>query len=321
MKIQRGTILTITFMMMLVFTGATSLGAADYPSRPIKIIVPFGAGDAVDGTARVMADRMKKELKIPVIVQNIAGGGGAIGIAEAAKAAGDGYTLVMGSTGALTARPLISNPGYETADFVPLAQLVEVPLGVAVREKSPFTSLAGVIEAAKSKTVTYATPAPGTTQHINMSQFAMNHGLKLTHVGGKGGKGAVTKVLTGEVDFVFVGASNYVPLSKAGKLRVLGVTSAERVPYLPDVPTFSEQGYPLVAAVWFGLLVRKGTPADIVEKLKGIIYEVAKDEKTLKLYEKFYFTEAFLSAEAFQERIDANVNKHRKVLQEIGLAK
>lgn len=306
---------------VLAVGGVMSSAAADYPSRPIKIIVPFGAGDAVDGTARVIAERMKRDLKTPVIVQNIAGGGGAIGLAEAAKADPDGYTLVVGSTGALTARPLISNPGYKTSDFLPLAMLVEVPLGLAVRAESPFKSVKDVVEAAKKGNVTYSTPAPGTTQHINMSLLAKELGLNLTHVGGKGGKGAVTKALTGEVGFVFVGASNYVPLARAGKLRVLGVTSDKRVPYLPKAPTFKEQGYDLDAAVWFGLLVRKGTPAPIVDKLKAIVAEVTKDQKTKSLYKKFYFTEDYLDSAAFQKRIDANVALHKQVLKDIGLAK
>mgnify|MGYP001127553422 CR=1 FL=1 len=313
-----GTMLLVTFVLG-AFSAAWS--SAGFPNKPIRIIVPFGAGDAIDGTARVMAERIQAEFKIPVIVQNIAGGGGAIGIAEAARAPSDGYTLVMGSTGALTASPLISSSGYETDDFEPLAQLVEVPLGLAVREQSNFKSISDLIEAARNDSVTYSTPAPGTTQHINMSQFANTHGLNLTHVGGKGGKGALTKALTGEVDFVFIGASNYVSLAKAGKIRVLGVTSDERLYYLPDAPTFEEQGYPFNAAVWFGLLVRKGTPDDIIEKLKETIRKTAKDEKTIEMYRKFYFTDAFLPAELFQKRIESNVKNHKHILKEIGLIK
>ncbi len=319
MKKQNGIALVIGLLLVVLCSGIS--WAADYPSKPIKIIVPFNAGDAVDATARVIAERMKKDLRTPVVVQNIAGGGGAIGIAEAAKAPADGYHLVMASTGALTARPLISNPGYRTDDFIPLAQLVEVPLGLAVRTQSPFNSVNDVIIASKGNRVTYATPAPGTTQHIKMSELAIDQGLQLTHIGGKGGKGAVTKALTGEVDFVFVGASNYVALAKSGKLKVLAVAADERVPYLPDVKTFSEQGMPMNAAVWFGLLVRKGTPPDIVEKLKKSIYDVAQDEKTRKLYKKLHLNEAFLDADAFQDRITRTVQNHRKILEEIGLAK
>lgn len=295
--------------------------AAAYPDEPIRIIVPFGPGDAIDGTARVIADRMKAELKVPVVVQNVPGAGGGVGTAEANRAKPDGYTLLMGSTGALTARPIIGKAGYDTADFVPIAQLVDVPIGLAVAANSPYTSLKPLVEAAKAKALTYSTPGPGSTQHINMSRFAQENGLQLTHVGGRGGKGAVTKALTGEVDFVFVGASNYTSLEKAGKLRVLAVAAPKRVPYLPQVPTFRDQGYDLDAAVWFGLLVNAGTPQDRIEKLRKTIDRIAQEDETLALYRRLNFTPAYLDNVAFQRQIERNVETHTKVLRDLGMTK
>lgn len=299
----------------------TGSAEAAYPEEPIRIIVPFGPGDAIDGTARVIADRMKADLKVPVVVQNVPGAGGGVGTAEANRAKHDGYTLLMGSTGALTARPIIGKAGYETADFVPLAQLVEVPIGLAVAASSPYKSLKELVGAGRSKTLTYSTPGPGSTQHINMARFAKEQGIRLTHVGGRGGKGAVTKALTGEVDFVFVGASNYTSLEKAGKLRVLAVAAPERVPYLPNVPTFRDQGYGLDAAVWFGLLVNAGTPQDRIEKLRAEIDKIAHEEKTLALYRRLNFTPAYLDHIAFGRQIERNVKVHREVLRDLGMAK
>ena len=297
--------------------------AADYPEKPIQIVVPFGAGDALDGTARVIAERLKSKLGVPFIVKNIPGAGGGKGTAEANKAAANGYTLLMGSTGALTARPLIKYPGYKTDDFVPIAQLVEGPIGLAVAADSPFQSVADIVAAAKKApgAIKYSSPGPGATQHINMEIFAKAQGIKMTHIGGRGGKGAVTKTLSGEVDFVFVAASNYTALARAGKLRVIGIAAAERVPYFPDVPTFKEQGYDFTVAVWFGLLTKKGTPDAIVAKLRKIVGEVANTPETRALYKKFNFNEAFLDGAAFQKRIDANVEKHSVVLRDIGLIK
>lgn len=295
--------------------------AAAYPDEPIRIIVPFGPGDAIDGTARVIADRMKADLGVPVVVQNVPGAGGGVGTAEANRAKHDGYTLLMGSTGALTARPIIGKAGYETEDFVPIAQLVEVPIGLAVAANSPYTSLKQLVEAGKSKTLTYSTPGPGSTQHINMSRFAQENGLKLTHVGGRGGKGAVTKALTGEVDFVFVGASNYTSLEKGGKLRVLAVAAPERVPYLLNVPTFHDQGYDLDAAVWFGLLVNAGTPDERIEKLRKAIDKIAHEAKTQALYRQLNFTPAYLDGLSFKRQIEHNVKVHKEVLRDLGMAK
>lgn len=295
--------------------------AAEYPEKPVEIIVPFGAGDALDGTARVISDRLKASFGVPVIVKNIPGAGGAKGTAEANKASHDGYTLLMGSTGALTARPLIKDPGYKTSDFVPIAQLVEAPIGLAVSADSPFKSVKDIVEAAKKDpgSVKYATPGPGSTQHINMEIFAKDQGIKLTHIGGRGGKGAVVKAMSGEVDFVFVGASNYTSLAKAGKLHVLGVAAEDRLAFLPDVPTFKEQGYDFDVAVWFGLLTNSGAPDEVVEKLRTTVAEIANTPETRALYKKFNLNEAFLDGAAFQKRIDENVTKHSVVLKEIGL--
>lgn len=300
---------------------AAGTAHAAYPDEPIRIIVPFGPGDAIDGTARVIADRLKADLKVPVVVQNVPGAGGGVGTAEANRAKHDGYTLLMGSTGALTARPIIGKAGYETADFIPIARLVDVPIGLAVAAASPYKSLKQLVEAAKSRTVTYSTPGPGSTQHINMSLFAQQNGLKLTHVGGRGGKGAVTKALTGEVDFVFVGASNYTALAKGGKLHVLAVAAPRPVAYLPGVPTFHDQGYDLDAAVWFGLLVNAGTPADRVETLRNEVDKIAREPKTLDLYHRLNFTPAYLDAASFQREIERNVEVHRKVLTDLGMVK
>jgi putative tricarboxylic transport membrane protein len=313
----------LAFVAFSATVTATQTANAGYPEKPVVIVVPFGAGDALDGAARVIADRLKANLGVPFIVKNIPGAGGGKGTAEANKAPADGYTLLMGSTGALTARPLIKNPGYKTNDFVPIAQLVEVPIGLAVAANSPFKSIRDIVEAAKKAPgkIKYSTPGPGATQHINMEIFAKDQGIKITHIGGRGGKGAVIKALSGEVDFVFVGASNYTSLAKAGKLRVVAVAADNRVPYLPDVPTFKEQGYDFTVAVWFGLLTHRGAPAAVVGKLRDAVAKVVKTQKTRELYKKFNLNEAFLDGKAFQKRIDANVAKHKVVLRDIGLIK
>ncbi|MFC4350377.1 Bug family tripartite tricarboxylate transporter substrate binding protein [Fodinicurvata halophila] len=296
--------------------------ADDYPSEPIKIVVPFAAGDALDQSARVIADQMEDELDVSVVIQNIAGAGGAVGTAEAVQAEPDGYTLLMGSTGALTARPLMADSGYKTDDFQPLAQLVEVPIGLAVAKDSEWEDVDQLFAAAEDERITYSTPGPGTTQHINMGQFALENGLNLSHIGGKGGTGAVTNVLTGEVDFVFVGATNYLGHLDGEDdegLRVLGVGSEERVDYLPDTPTFQEAGHDLTAAVWFGLLTHSEVPEERVAFLEELISKVAQSEETRDAYAKFNLQDSFLDADAFQERIDGNVELHRQILTDMGV--
>lgn len=305
----------------LLPAAAIPVARAAFPSGPVRIIVPFAPGDAIDNTARVMADRMRQQLGVPVVVQNIAGGGGSLGIAEAAKAPADGQTLVMVSTGALTAGPLISDSGFEPQDFIPLAQLVENPLAVAVSEKSPFKSLPDLVAAAGTQKLSYSTPGPTTKQRISMTGFAKEHGIELTHVSGQGGTGAALKALSGEVDFVFTAAPVFVPLAKSGKLRVLAVGADERVPYMPDVPTFKELGYATPDRLWFGLVVRKGVPDEAVRKLSDAVRDAASQKDTRAMYEKLRFTEAYRDGQAFQQVIDANIADHKVVLQALDLLK
>ena len=314
-----------SILCLMALTGLALPGAAAaaeaFPKNPIRIIVPFAPGDAIDNTARVMAERMRKVLNVPVIVQNIAGGGGSQGIAEAAKAPADGYTLAMVSTGALTAGPLISDSGFVPADFVPLAQLVENPLAVAVPESSPMKSMADLVTAAKAKKLSYATPSPTTKQRISMTQFAKDQGFELTHVSGQGGTGAALKALSGEVDFVFTAAPVFIPMVKGGKLRVLAMGADERVPYMADVPTFKELGYATPDRLWFGLLVRAGTPADVVKRLEDAVRDAASQPETKAMYERLNFTDAYLDGPAFQKVIDANITNHKAILDDLGLLK
>lgn len=295
--------------------------ADEYPSRPIRIIVPFAPGDSIDNTARVMSERMRDVLGVPVIVQNIAGGGGSIGLAEVVKAPADGYTLAMASTGALTAGPLISESGFTADDFLPLAQLVENPLAIAVAASSPFKTMDDLIQAAKKDNLTYSTPGPTTKQRISMTQFAKEHGLNLTHIGGQGGNGAVMKALSGEVDFVFTAAPVYLSLYKGGKLRVLAMGADERVAYMPDVPTYKELGYTAPDNLWFGLLVRKDTPAPVARKLAQAVADAAHAQATRDIYAKLMFIDAYLDGPAFQEVITQNIANHKVILDELGLLK
>lgn len=295
--------------------------AASYPSSPLRIIVPFAPGDAIDNTARVLAERMSKLLGQPVTVQNIAGGGGAVGIAEAKRAAADGYTLAIVSTGAMTAGPLISKSGFEPADFTPLAQLVTMPLAVAVGEKSPYKTMKELVEAGKTKELTFSTPGASTKQRIAMTGFGKDNGMGLIHVAGKGGMDAATKAMTGEVDFVITGAPVFEALAKSGKLRVLAVGAAEQVEYLPGTPTFRELGYKDIDQLWFGLVVRKEVPADVMAVIEKAVADATSQPETKDLYKQLRFTDGYLDGPGFSAVIEGNLAEHAVILKELGLIK
>lgn len=314
-------IVYLTVLACLLFTLPAIARAAKFPENPIRIICPFGAGDAIDNTARVLAERMRTVLGVSVVVQNIAGGGGALGIAEGKKAAPDGYTLVIVSAGAITAGPLISNSGFMPSDFIPLAELVSMPIAVAVGENSPYKTMADLVEAGKSKELSFSTPGASTKQRISMTAFAKENGLTFVHIAGKSGSDAATKAMTGEVDFVCVGAPVFEPLAKAGKLRVLAVGSEERVPYLPDTPTFKELGYTTPDQLWFGLVVRKEVPADRIAILADAVRDAAAQPETKALYTTLRYTDSYLPGPEFAKLIESNIEQNAIILKDLGLIK
>ncbi len=245
--------------------------AQDYPNRPIKIIVPFSPGGAVDGPTRVIAQELGKRLKQQVIVENKPGAGATIGSGEVAKAAPDGYTLLLASqTNAISASLYPKLPFAPIDDFIGISLLGREPGVLVVNPTFAVKSVAELIAYAKARPgeVNYASSGNGSGQHLFMAQFASMAGLKLTHVPYRGSGQATTDLLAGVVSMSFPGTAAMVGHIKAGKLRPLATSGVTRSPQLPDVPTLAESGLNGFAAyVWMGLLAPKGTPAAIIERL------------------------------------------------------
>ena len=245
--------------------------AQDYPNRPIKIIVPFSPGGAVDGPTRVIAQELGKRLKQQVIVENKPGAGATIGSGEVAKAAPDGYTLLLASqTNAISASLYPKLPFAPIDDFIGISLLGREPGVLVVNPTFAVKSVAELIAYAKARPgeVNYASSGNGSGQHLFMAQFASMAGLKLTHVPYRGSGQATTDLLAGVVSMSFPGTAAMVGHIKAGKLRPLATSGATRSPQLPDVPTLAESGLNGFAAyVWMGLLAPKGTPPAIIERL------------------------------------------------------
>ena len=169
----------------------------------------------MDNTARIFADRLGRELGTSVIVQNVTGGSGIIGMKNALKAAPDGQTLVMAVAGALSNAPLLNSPGFTSKDFTPLAKLTELPFAIAVKSDSPFKTLDDLAAAARTRTLKFSTPGASSTQRMVISEFAAKNGFKpMRHIAGQGGSDTVTKLLTGEVDMAFTAVSVFYPLVK-----------------------------------------------------------------------------------------------------------
>jgi len=246
---------------------------ADYPSKPIRLIVQFTPGGPTDLLARGLARYLSTAWKQPVIVENRPGAGGIIASNTLLQAPRDGYALGVYSDAFASAPSMFAKLPYDPAkDFIPVAQVGRVANVVVVGENSPYKTLAQLIAAGKTaQKVSFATAGIGSAMHLQAEKFAVDAKmLQVVNVPLRGTPESLNEVMAGRVDFEFAPLSNAVPLIKAGKLRALAVSTAERSSFLPDVPTVAEAGVPGFAAQqWFGIFAPKGVPADVVAKLSA----------------------------------------------------
>ena len=245
--------------------------AQDYPSRPIRVIVPFSAGGAVDGPMRVIAQELSKRLGQQVIVENRPGAGAMIGSEAVAKSAADGYTLLLASQTNAISASLYSKLSFNPIeDFAPVSLIGREPGVLVVHPSLPVKTVVELIAYAKERPgkVDYASSGNGSGQHLFAAMFASMAGIKLSHVPYRGSGQATTDLVGGQVKVSIPGVAGMLGHIKGGKLRPLAVTGTHRSPQLPDVPTLDESGLKGYSAyVWMGLLAPKGTPAPIIDKL------------------------------------------------------
>ncbi len=260
--------------------------AQSWPSQNIRLVVPFPPGGSTDVLARRLAEGLRERLGQTVIVENRGGAGGTIGSEFVAKSAPDGYTLLMGVTGSHGVAPsLYPNLGYQPLrDFAPISLLVSAPLVLVVNPEVPARTLQDFIALAKKEpdTLTYGTPGNGTSMHLTGVTFDLQAGTKLIHVPYKGSAGALTDLLSGQIKSMFGDLLVVLPQIRAGKINALAVTSKDRNPLLPDVPTMAEAGLPGFEVLsWQGLFAPAGTPPAVVERLSKEVRAVmeSKDVK------------------------------------------
>jgi tripartite-type tricarboxylate transporter receptor subunit TctC len=245
--------------------------AQDYPSRPIKVIVPFSPGGAVDGPMRMVGEQLSKRLGQQVVIENKPGAGATIGTEIVARAAPDGYTLLLASQTNAISATLYTKLSYDPIeDFVPISLLGREPGVLVVNPALPVKTFAEFVAYVKERPgqIDYASSGNGSGQHLFAALLASSTGLKMNHIPYKGSGQATTDLLGGQVMVSIPGTAGMVGHIKAGKLRALAVTGSKRSPQLPDTPTVMESGVPgYEAYVWMGLLAPKGTPQPIIDRL------------------------------------------------------
>src|SRR6266571_5097534 len=280
MRLSAALVLVATAFVALCRSAAW---AQDYPSRPVRIVVPFSPGGAVDGPMRLIAQELSKRMGQGIIVENKPGAGATIGSDIVAKSPADGYTLLLASqTNAISATLYPKLPFDPIEDFVPVSLIGREPGVVVVHPSLPVKTLQEFIAYAKERPVQidYASSGNGSGQHLFAALLASMTGLKMNHIPYRGSGQATTDLLAGQVQMSIPGLAGMVGHIKAGKLRPLAVTGARRATQLPDVPTVSEAAVPgYEAYVWMGLLAPKGTPAAIIDRLhREITVVLAGDE-------------------------------------------
>jgi tripartite-type tricarboxylate transporter receptor subunit TctC len=272
-------ILQFIFALFLSLLSSATLAAeSSWPSRPVRIIVPFPPGQGADIIARLLAQRFSTVFGQPFIVENRPGAGSMIGTTMAARAPADGYTLLMGGTSALVINPaLYEKLDYDTLrDFAPISNVAALPMLIMVSNSLPINSISELIKYAKAHPgkLTYGSAGIGSAHHLIVAKLARMADVQLTHVPYKGSAAPMTDLMSGRIDILADTLPAAVPSVKAGKVKALAVSSLERSRYIPDLPTLDESGIPGFDAVaWSGLLAPRKTPPEILERLSAATKE------------------------------------------------
>jgi tripartite-type tricarboxylate transporter receptor subunit TctC len=248
-----------------------ALVSAQYPNKPIKLVVGFAPGGAADTVARAYSEYISRSLGQPVVIENRAGAGSSIAAEVVAKSAPDGYTVLIASPASISVNPAL-NPkiGYKAADLAPITKVSASPLILVVNPATNITSVKELVTTAKRDPgkLNYATSGVGSAPHFGAVLFSQVAGIRMEHVPFKGGAPAVVSVVSGDVQVTFATPPSVLPMVKAGRLRALAVTQRERSALMPDIPGMAEAGFPdYELAFWYGLFVPAGTPNEIIWKL------------------------------------------------------
>jgi len=301
----------------------SALAQAPFPTKPVRLVVPFPAGGTTDILARAAAQKLSETLGQQVIVDNRPGAGGNIGAELVAKAPADGYTLLMGTVGTHAINPSLyaKMPYDHVKDFAPVILVAGVPNVLVVNPDLPFKTVADVVAYAKANPgkLNFASSGSGTSIHLSGELFKVIAGVQMTHVPYKGSAPALTDLIGGQVQLMFDNLPSALPQIKGGKLRAVAVTSTTRAAALPDVPTVAESGLPgFESSSWFGILAPAGTPKDIIAKINT---DVQKWLSTPEAKEKLLGQGAIAaggSPDEFAKHIQAETAKWAKVVKESG---
>jgi tripartite-type tricarboxylate transporter receptor subunit TctC len=302
--------------------GVGSALAEDYPSHPIRIIVPFGAGGSTDIAARLVANALSQTFGQQVYVENKSGAEGNIGLEAAAKAAPDGYTILVATDSVSSSPHLFKLAIDPLRDLIPIAQVSRQPVVLAVNPALGVSSVAELVALAKKQPgMTFAASGIGSQQHIVGEWFAKIAGIELTHVPFRGGGEAANDLLAGHVMIASLGSSPLMPFYKAGQVRLLAQSTATRSPTLPDVPTYQEAGIAgLEMEQWVGAFVPTGTPPEIVARLNAALNKALADPDLRERFSKLAQEPVGGTSEQFARLVQHDSEKYARLIEDLRIS-
>ncbi|MGE5523091.1 MAG: Bug family tripartite tricarboxylate transporter substrate binding protein [Rhodospirillaceae bacterium] len=306
-----------------VVLAASAVSAQDYPARPVRMVVPLTAGSGADIAGRIVGRKLTEVWKQSVIADNRPGAGGQIGTQLVVSANPDGYTWLVQSASHAANPAIYEKLPYDSLkDLADVALLGTSPYIMVAAPAGPYRTLKDLIDAAKAKpgVIPFASAGVGSSTHLTAEYFAQAAGIKMIHVPFKGSPEAITDAATGRVSFYMAPIGTAIGMAQENRVRVLGVTSAKRVPQLPNVPTIAEQGLTGFAMdLWFGLWVPAGTPRAIVQKINVDVNQVLKAKDVQDQYEKLGMTAGAMSADQFAAFVRSEIDKYQKIVKTAGI--
>ena len=311
----------IAAIAALAFSGAC--GAQGYPTKPVRVLVGFAAGASTDQLARVVASKLSERLGQPVIVENRAGAGGSIAVAELAKSPPDGHTLILGEPGGMAVAPaMMKSLSYDPRkDFAPIGQVISITFLLVANPSFPAKKFADLKAAASAgKTLPYGSAGTGTTQHLAIEMLKRSSGLPFEHVPYKGGAPALNDLLGGQIPLLVITAATILPHVKAGKVTPLVTLNAERSKFFPDLPTVKESGYPDYAVDgWQGFFAPAGTPREVITRLNAEIRKIMEMPDVVQNLVNAGNEIVTGTPEAFAKQVRDDIERWAKVVREAGI--
>ena len=301
-------------------------GQANYPQRPVRMVVPFAPGGASDFVGRILQAKMSDELGQQLVIDNRTGAAGNIGVEVAARASPDGYTTLLGNIGTMAINPglYLKFPIKPATDLIAITQVVDVPGSLVVHPSLPVNNVKELIDYAKARQgqLNFGSPGTGSANQLEMEFFMRSTGIKMTHIPYKGGAGPAAIALLGnEVQLMFVTLSSSISFVKQGRMRALGIVAPKRVAAIADVPTMAESGFPgMTVGSWQGVFVPKGSPREVVKKLYAVVIKVMEDVNVKKrLGDGGVEVVVSASPEAFGTFVKAENERWAKVIKDAGV--